>query len=165
MKLQKRLHNLRDIGNHLARIPLDHCVRMPISTDSICDEKLQAINTEREKLFSDCEFEQNALPMTLTKDHIVTWCFGEVEINEDHLEYFKLHDFVTDAAHLEDVAALLSWEGSKYDKHLSHADRAAADLIRRSVLRGPFVQESTCVRYQRFTHAHPHLSTTTHDHP
>eukprot|EP00966_Prymnesium_polylepis_P219765 5083517-Prymnesium_polylepis.1 len=68
----------------------------------------------------------------MTKNHIVTWCFGEVEINEDHLEYFKLHNFVTEASHAEDVAQLLKWDGSKYDKHLPHPDRAAADLIRRS---------------------------------
>jgi hypothetical protein len=39
-KQRQRLYNLRDIGNHLARVHLDHCVRLAISENSITDELL-----------------------------------------------------------------------------------------------------------------------------
>ena len=142
-KLQReRLLNLREIGNYLARVQLNHCDELQISEGCIPDAKLIEINETRKKVFEECEFGEETgapLPLVLTKSHLVTWCFGELPIAGDSKEFFKIKGFATESTRADDVAAFLKFEGTKYDKHLAPADREAADLLRRAVTRGPDV--------------------------
>ena len=116
---------------------------MAVEEVSISDEKLAEINTARQQILGRCEFKDMAdadmlsLPLTLTKAHVTTWCLGELPINEDTKPFFKIMGFATDSTHADDVADLLKFEGTKYDTSLSGDDRAAADLLRRAVTRGP----------------------------
>ena len=97
----------------------------------------------RQQILGRCEFKDMAdadmlsLPLTLTKAHVTTWCLGELPINEDTKPYFKIMGFATDSTHVDDVADLLKFEGTKYDTSLSGDDRTAADLLRRAITRGP----------------------------
>ena len=142
---RERQLNLRELGNHLARVRLDHCVDLAISETSVTDDTLTAINTERGQLFGQCEFKDAAdgdvlsLPLTLTKAHITTWAFGELPISEDTKPFFKIAGLATESTHAEDVAALLTFDGGKYANSLSGDDRVAADLLRRAVTQGPAV--------------------------
>ena len=112
---RERQLNLRELGNHLARVRLDHCVDLAISETSVTDDTLTAINTERGQLFGQCEFKDAAdgdvlsLPLTLTKAHITTWAFGELPISEDTKPFFKIVGLATESTHAEDVAALLTF--------------------------------------------------------
>ena len=116
---------------------------MAVEEVSISDEKLAEINTARQQILGRCEFKDMAdadmlsLPLTLTKAHVTTWCLGELPIDEDTKPYFKIEGLATDSTHADDVANLLKFEGTKYDTSLSGDDRAAADLLRRAVTRGP----------------------------
>ena len=136
---------MREVGNYLARVHLDHGNGMEIDEISISDQKLTEINTARHQILGQCEFKDVAdtdmlsLPLTLTKAHVITWCLGELPINEDTKPYFKIMGLATDSTHTDDVAALLKFEGTKYDTSLSGDDRAAADLLRRVITRGPQV--------------------------
>ena len=79
-----------------------------------------------------------SLPQELSKAQLITWSFGEVPLdNDDALTYFSIKGLTTDATRADDVSQLLKFDGSKYDLHLPTADREAADLLRRSVTRGP----------------------------
>jgi hypothetical protein len=161
-KLQReRLLNLREIGNYLVRTLLNHGHNLVIGEASISDTDLDKINAQRLEILGACEFKNAAhgdglsLPLALTKSHVVTWCFGELPIDEDTKPYFKIMGLATQATHAEDVAALLKFEGTKYDLHLSGEDRLAADLLRRAVTRGPSVYLKPNACAQGAAHASP----------
>ena len=136
---------MREVGNYLARVHLDHGNGMEIDETIISDQTLTEINTVRHQILGQCEFkdvtdtDMLSLPLTLTKAHVITWCLGELPINEFTKPYFKIMGLATDSTHADDVALLLKFEGTKYDTSLSGDDRAAADLLRRVITRGPQV--------------------------
>ena len=47
---------MREIGNYLARVHLDHGNGMEIKEASVSDQKLAEINSARQQILGQCEF-------------------------------------------------------------------------------------------------------------
>ena len=155
---RERFLNVRELGNYLARASMgepyglgDHGVGVSESGVGVSEEMLAKVNQVRSQVLGQCEFSQDSapasqdgngrewsLPMVLTRDHLVTWCLGEVPlVGDDAIEFYSVEGLATDAALIDDICEFLKFDGTKYDLHLAPTDRAAADLIRRAVTQGP----------------------------